>query len=296
MLRSPRRESRDHALATITDRQSTRVPRREVGTQELIVDHSKRRVFRRAAVRPSFTVVHSRLPAGKPPLTLVRPGLSVGKPPLQLTLAHRPGVVVLDAAGEIDLATAPALSEVLADAIARRPPLLVVDLTSTTFLACAGLSALVAARHLLGARSSLAVVAGSRATWRPLHITEVDRILAVYRCLDDALIDATPIPQQLVLRTVVADAAILVTATGGTQPGDTAAVTSELRHACELCRGVVLFDVSACTLPVADIVRTATTGAGPHRHRVRVLTADQTLTEALDAAGIAHCRSATANE
>ena len=106
------------------------------------MDHSKRRVFRRAAVRPSFTVVHSRLPAGKPPLTLVRPGLSVGKPPLQLTLAHRPGVVVLDAAGEIDLATAPALSEVLADAIARRPPLLVVDLTSTTFLACAGLSAM----------------------------------------------------------------------------------------------------------------------------------------------------------
>ncbi|WP_328618122.1 STAS domain-containing protein [Amycolatopsis sp. NBC_00355] len=244
------------------------------------MDHSEHHEFQRAATRPPLTLV-GQLPA-------------TGKAPLELALARRPGVVLVIADGEIDLSTTPALSDALADVIAQHPPLLVVDLTATTFLACAGLSVLVAAHHLVGARTRLIVVAGSPATRRILHLTEVDRILTVYGRLDDALTAAAPVRRQLVLRTVVADAAILITATGGAAQGDTEAVTDELRQACELCRGVVLLDVSACTLPVADVVRSVcavTVGEGRRRCGVRVLTTDQALIEALNTAGIAHGRS-----
>ncbi len=213
---------------------------------------------------------------------------SVSRPLLRLASMRRGDVLVLTAAGEIDLSTTPALSESLADAIAQRPPTLVVDLTPTTFLACAGLSVLLAAHQLTGDRTRFAVVAGSRASWRPIHLTGVDRLLTVHRRLDDAVADAAP----MVVRTVVADATILVTATGGARAGAAEALTEKLRQASELCRGVVLVDVSACTLPAVDVVgsvRAAFTRDGRDRGGILILTADEDLRKALGAAGIACC-------
>ncbi|WP_370964606.1 STAS domain-containing protein [Amycolatopsis sp. cg9] len=213
------------------------------------------------------------------------------RPPLRLTSTRHRDTVVLTVAGEIDLSTTSTFCGALAGVIAQRPALLVVDLSPTTFLACAGLTILAAAHHLVGARTHFAVVAGSRASWRPLHLTGLDRQLRVHPCLGDVTIPASP----LVLRTVVADAAIQVTATGGSRPGDAAAMTAELRQACELCSGVVLFDVSACTLSDAAVVgsvRAATARGGKHRCGIQVLTETGSLRTALDAAGIAHRASA----
>ncbi|GLY38353.1 hypothetical protein Amsp01_043770 [Amycolatopsis sp. NBRC 101858] len=217
--------------------------------------------------------------------------MSAAWPPLQFTSARHHDTVVLTVAGEIDVSTISALSGALAGVITQRPALLVVDLTPTTFLSCAGLTVLAAAHRLVGARTHFAVVAGSRASWRPLHLTGLDRQLRVHRRLDGVTVPVTP----MVLRTVVADAAILVTATGGSRPGEAAAMTTELRQACELCSGVVLFDVSACTLPDAAVigsVRAAIAGNGRRRCGVQVLTESESLCEALDASGIAHCASA----
>lgn len=234
----------------------------------------------------------------RPPLAQIRPGSISSLPLLRLTVTRHHNAVVVTAAGEIDASTSSALSDALAEAIGRRPPLLVVDLTSIRFLACTGLSVLIAAHHLADDRTRLAVVAGSRATWRPLHLTGVDRLLTVHHHLDDAFTEPTS-ALGLVLRTVVADTSILVTATGGSHGDDTRAMTDELRQACELCRGVVLFDVSACTLSVADVVgclHAATAHGGRARCGVRVLTADERLIRALDVAGIAHCVAAGLNE
>jgi hypothetical protein len=94
------------------------------------------------------------------------------------------------------------------------------------------------------------------------------------------------------VRTVVADAAILFTATGGARAGAAEVLTEELRQVSELCRGVVLVDVSACTLPAVDVVgsvRAVFTRDGRDRGGIRVLTADEDLRKALEAAGIACC-------
>ncbi|MCR6490659.1 STAS domain-containing protein [Amycolatopsis sp. OK19-0408] len=218
------------------------------------------------------------------------PEIRLSPSPLRLTTTRQRDAVILTAAGEIDVSTIRFLSDALADAIAQRPPLLVVDLTPATFLACSGLTVLMAAHHLAGARTRFAVVAGSRPSWRPMHLTGVDRLLTVLKQLDDALLNAAP----MVVRTVVADAAILVTATGRAQAGSGAELRRELRQACELSRGIVLLDVQPCTLPNAEIVRSvqAAVQDGARHCGVRVLTADESLRAALDAAGITHCVSA----
>lgn len=62
-----------------------------------------------------------------------------------------PATAQLDAAGEIDLATAPVLREKLLILLRdQSPALLVVDLAGVTFLDCAGISALVRVRNAAG--------------------------------------------------------------------------------------------------------------------------------------------------
>lgn len=71
------------------------------------------------------------------------------------TLAHMhvearcasPGTVVVAVAGEVDMATAPALHAALLDALTTYTPTVVhIDLSACTFLDCSGIRVLVAAR------------------------------------------------------------------------------------------------------------------------------------------------------
>jgi anti-anti-sigma factor len=94
---------------------------------------------------------------------------------------------VLAVGGEVDLATAPTFEKAIADAVAEDPPAFVIDLTGVSFLASAGLQLLVATQERIGDSSEFAVVADGPATSRPIQLTELDKIFALYPTLDDAL-------------------------------------------------------------------------------------------------------------
>jgi anti-sigma B factor antagonist len=95
--------------------------------------------------------------------------------------------VVLTVGGEIDLSTAPAFEAAIAGALAEDPAVLVVELSAMEFLASSGIRILAATREKLGESGQLAVVANSPATRRPIELLGLDKIVALYPTLDDAL-------------------------------------------------------------------------------------------------------------
>jgi anti-sigma B factor antagonist len=88
--------------------------------------------------------------------------------------------------GDVDLLTAPVLSDAIGKAIANAPAALIVDLSDVTFLASAGMTALVVAQEKMGASTRLAIVADSRATRRPLTLMGLDSVLSVFSTLSEA--------------------------------------------------------------------------------------------------------------
>lgn len=95
-------------------------------------------------------------------------------------------VTVLTVTGEVDLATAPALENAIDAILGAEPAGLVIDLTAVSFLASAGMAALVAAHQRAGT-TSIAVVADGPATSRQLKMTSLDRVFALHTTLDGAL-------------------------------------------------------------------------------------------------------------
>jgi anti-sigma B factor antagonist len=99
-----------------------------------------------------------------------------------------PLVRVVQAAGEIDLLTAPALADHLAAALADNTPLIVVDLQQVDFLSAAGLSVLVAAHwQARQQHTTLRIVATTYPVCRVLSVTGLDHMLAIYPALPPAL-------------------------------------------------------------------------------------------------------------
>jgi len=107
--------------------------------------------------------------------------------PITTSVVHHDGVVVLAVGGEIDLATAPVFEAAISDALADDPAAFVIDLSDVTFLASAGLQLLVATQERIGQTTEFAVVADSPVTSRPIELTDLDKIFALYRTLDEAL-------------------------------------------------------------------------------------------------------------
>jgi anti-sigma B factor antagonist len=110
---------------------------------------------------------------------------------LRITSRRLPeGVALIEAAGEVDLGTAPGLADEVCEALEQsETTLCVLDLTAVTFLASAGLAALTqAARHAGRLHEPLRVVVDSnRPVIRPIELTGLDRILALYHSVDEAL-------------------------------------------------------------------------------------------------------------
>lgn len=100
-----------------------------------------------------------------------------------------PLVRVVQAAGEIDLLTAPALADHLAAALADNTPLIVVvDLQQVDFLSAAGLSVLVAAHwQARQQHTTLRIVVTTHPVCRILSVTGLDHTLAIYPALQPAL-------------------------------------------------------------------------------------------------------------
>jgi anti-sigma B factor antagonist len=108
--------------------------------------------------------------------------------PITTSIAHRNGVTVVSVGGEIDLSTAPAFEAAVAEALGEEPPVLVIELSAVQFMASAGLRILVATQEKASKCLQIAVVASGPATSRPIELSGLDKVFALYPTLDDALL------------------------------------------------------------------------------------------------------------
>ena len=112
---------------------------------------------------------------------------SAAMPLVRVDVERRGGTVVVAVAGEVDLLTAPRMEQAMFTELGERPAVLVVDLLGVTFLASAGLAALMKAHEKAAGATQLRVVAAGSATLRPLEVTGLDKPLAVFGSRDEAL-------------------------------------------------------------------------------------------------------------
>lgn len=96
-------------------------------------------------------------------------------------------LVVLSVSGNVDMLSAPWLTEAIDAALAKSPSGLVVDLSRVDFLGSAGISVLMTTHANMGDSGRFAVVADGPATHRPLTLLGLGEIMSLYRTLDDAL-------------------------------------------------------------------------------------------------------------
>src|ERR1700733_1745197 len=108
--------------------------------------------------------------------------------PITTSVAHRAGVTVVSIGGEIDLSTAPAFEAAVTGALDKDPPVLVIELSAVSFMASVGLRILVATHQKISKSAQVAIVANNPATSRPIQLTGLDKVIALYPTLDDALI------------------------------------------------------------------------------------------------------------
>lgn len=111
---------------------------------------------------------------------------------LGLDTREVPGALILTVTGEIDVLTTPRLQVAVSKCLERADELLVVDLTGVSFLGSHGLAALVgAAQESAQGRNKAPlrlVVDSNRPVVRPLEVTGLDDVLALYHSVDDALV------------------------------------------------------------------------------------------------------------
>ena len=101
------------------------------------------------------------------------------------------GAVVLTVTGELDMLTTPRLRAAVSEALdeAAGTALVVVDLTKVSFLGSPGLAALVEAVSKARQRGGplRIVVDNARPVVRPIELTGLDDVLALYDTVDEAL-------------------------------------------------------------------------------------------------------------
>lgn len=98
--------------------------------------------------------------------------------------------VVLEVSGDVDMLTAPTLTEAIRSAARHRPAALIVDLSAVQFLASAGMTLLVTTQEQLTPAIRFGVVADGPATSRPMKMVGVDRFVPLYRTLYEALAES----------------------------------------------------------------------------------------------------------
>lgn len=89
--------------------------------------------------------------------------------------------------GEIDLSTAPAFENAIAEALEHQPAVLAIELSEVTFMASVGLRVLAATNEKAGDSTRIAVVANNPAASRPIQLTGLDNVVALFPTLDAAL-------------------------------------------------------------------------------------------------------------
>ena len=107
--------------------------------------------------------------------------------PISTSVSHDDGIAVVTVGGDVDLATVPDFQAAITEALTQEPTALVVDLSAVDFLASAGLQTLVATHESVSKTARFAVVANGPATSRPIQLTGLDQIFALYTTLAEAL-------------------------------------------------------------------------------------------------------------
>ena len=117
-----------------------------------------------------------------------RPTDSAHQDPFAVRESRIEGVVVLSVCHDVDIFSAPQLSEAIREALGNAPAGLIVDLTKVEFLASVGMSVLLAAQEEADAVTArFGIVAEGAATSRPIRLLGLDGVLALYSTLDEAL-------------------------------------------------------------------------------------------------------------
>jgi anti-anti-sigma factor len=115
------------------------------------------------------------------------------------TVDHDPveGAHLVTAAGELDLAAAPRVATVLSMAVHSPEPVVVLDLTSTTFIDSTALGAIMAASsEAEAAGKTLLVAVGDGPVRRLLEITNLTGRFRIHPDRDAALAAAAAVAQQ----------------------------------------------------------------------------------------------------
>ena len=109
-------------------------------------------------------------------------------PDERFTLTWSGRTAVVGVSGEVDITNAEGLRDVLLSALNAGAAALVVDMTSTTFLDSAGVTALVrAARRSAAADATLRLAVAAPPVLRVLNLVGIDRLIGVYPSLADAM-------------------------------------------------------------------------------------------------------------
>jgi anti-sigma B factor antagonist len=109
---------------------------------------------------------------------------------LRISTYDTSSAVVVAVAGEVDMETVGRLESAADDGLARSGPgTCVIDLTKVTFLGSSGLSALVRAAQQAERRLGplRIVVDSNRPVIRPLELSGLDQVLALYHTVEEAL-------------------------------------------------------------------------------------------------------------
>jgi anti-anti-sigma factor len=107
---------------------------------------------------------------------------------LHLAVQHHGDRATIQIGGEIDLATCPRLQAVLVELVDRGCHQLIVDLEQVSFLDCAGIGVLVAARRRVQAHGgSLRLVSPRPFVWRVLALTGMTTVLPIDTSLGEPL-------------------------------------------------------------------------------------------------------------
>ncbi|ORM30630.1 STAS domain-containing protein [Williamsia sp. 1135] len=103
-------------------------------------------------------------------------------------------VTVLNVHGDLDQTTEPRFVESVDCTLSTAPSVLIVDLTQTRFLGCAGMAALMAMEKAQANGIGFAVAAVGPATARPMHQVGLSAEIAIYptvACASRATREAT---------------------------------------------------------------------------------------------------------
>ena len=128
---------------------------------------------------------------------LVNEDLFRESPLLTVRAADVAGVVVVVVEGEIDVDTADDVLDALRHGFESGGPAVVADLTEVSFFGSTGISTLITAHELSEEHSTgFHVVAPQRAVKRPLQVTGVADVLALYDSVEEALSALKPVPSE----------------------------------------------------------------------------------------------------